>query len=321
MLPSTWLPWKICVAVGGRSMCRHVSMLWKTSCAHPWIREMKCVWPDVWPTAWYGITAKVTIAFEICDDCATTRNGGPAKHTFCVSAGVERHVSAGQDALEKFETHLRPQGFTIRALTLDHQDPMFFKSYPPEGTEVLNVVLVNGHYMFIKNVARYFNKDYFCNLCCTPFDRRMRHRCGRLCQACKHGPRDARFSVPCASAGFLEHSAAVVIWIRMGSVLICGVTVKSVTTSTSTMHVMRTNAASGIVWSAMPYDPRNIAVSSRCTVLGAGQNHRARRSYGRRVVLHPIVKPWICWTRSWYRRRLTIVSKWSFYTLKTSKKR
>ena len=107
-------------------------------------------------------------------------------HSLCVAAGVERHVPAGQDALEKFETHLRPQGFTIRAFTLDHQDPLFFKSYPPEETKALDVVLVGGHYMFIKNVARYFNKDYFCNLCCTPFDRRMRHRCARLCQACKH---------------------------------------------------------------------------------------------------------------------------------------
>ena len=92
----------------------------------------------------------------------------------------------------------------------------------------------------------------------------------------------------------------------MGSVLICGVTVKSVTKSTSTMHVMRTNAASGIVRSAMPYDPKNIAVSSRCTVLGGCQNHRAWRSYDRCVVLHPTVKPWICWTRSWYWGRLTI---------------
>ena len=40
-------------------------------------------------------------------------------HSLCVS---ERHVPAGQDALKKFETHLRPQGFTIRAFTLDHED-------------------------------------------------------------------------------------------------------------------------------------------------------------------------------------------------------
>ena len=118
--------------------------------------------------------------------CDNTERWTCKAHFLCVAAGVERHVPAGQDALEKFETHLRPQGFTIRAFTLDHQDPLFFKSYPPEETKVLNVVLVNGHYMFIKNVARYFNKSYFCNMCCTPFDSRMRHRCGRLCQACKH---------------------------------------------------------------------------------------------------------------------------------------
>ena len=107
-------------------------------------------------------------------------------HSLCVSAVVEPHVPDGQDALERFETHLRPHGFTIRAFTLDHEDPLFFKSWNREGMMVLDVVLVNGQYMFIKNVARYFNKDYFCNLCCKPFDRRMRHRCARLCQACKH---------------------------------------------------------------------------------------------------------------------------------------
>ena len=51
-------------------------------------------------------------------------------HSLCVSVGVEHHVPAGQNAVEKFETQLRPQGFTIRAFTLDHQDPLFFKSYP-----------------------------------------------------------------------------------------------------------------------------------------------------------------------------------------------
>ena len=124
------------------------------------------------------------IVLEICGGCATTVDLQSA--LFVCAAGVEHHVPAGQDALEKLETHLRPQGFTIRAFTLDHEDPLFFKSYPREGAKVVDVVLVNGHCMVIKNVARYFNKDYFCNLCCTPFDRRMRHRCGRLCQACKH---------------------------------------------------------------------------------------------------------------------------------------
>ena len=86
--PSTWLSWKISVAAGGRSMGRNVSMLWKiwsmiqTLCAHPWIREMICVWPDVWP--WYGIATKAPIVLEICGGCATTGNGGPAKRTLCV---------------------------------------------------------------------------------------------------------------------------------------------------------------------------------------------------------------------------------------------
>ena len=107
-------------------------------------------------------------------------------HFLCVSAGVERHVPAGQDALEKFETHLRPQGFTIRAFTLDHQDPLFFKSYPREGIKMLNVVMVNGHYMFIKNVGRYFNKDYFCNLFCTPSYQFERHGSGRAKRDVSH---------------------------------------------------------------------------------------------------------------------------------------
>ena len=172
VLPSTWLPWNIRVAAaGGRSVCRHASMLWKiwnmirTSCARPCIREMKCVWPDVWPTAWYGIVTKAAIALKICGGCATPWNGGPGNRTLCVSAGVEPRVPGGQDALEK----------------LDHQDPLFFKSGHREGMMVLDVALVNGHYMFIKNVVQYFIKHYFCNLCCKPFDSRMRHRCALLC--------------------------------------------------------------------------------------------------------------------------------------------
>ena len=55
-------------------------------------------------------------------------------------------MPAGQVALEKFDACLRPQGFTIRAFTLDHQDPLFFKSGHQNGTAVLDVVLVNGHY-------------------------------------------------------------------------------------------------------------------------------------------------------------------------------
>ena len=63
----------------------------------------------------------------------------------------------------------------------------------------------------------------------------------------------------------------------------------------------------------------------RCFVpvhrLGGCQNHRARRSCDQRVVLHPIVKPWICWTGVGTGCYWTIVSIWSFLTLKPSKKR
>ena len=247
-------------------------------------------------------------------------------HSLCVSAGVERHVPAGQDALEKFETHLRPQGFTIRAFTLDHQDhPLFFKCYPREGTKVVDVVLVNGHYMFIKKVARYFNKDYFCNLCCTPFDRRM---CSSL-----------RASVPSLQARDVH---------RVSTLRGTHVSVSRVQALLFWNTVLPSSF--GSEWEC-PYlwryceechheyqhDARHAHKCGEryCKVCNAirPQEHRcfvpvrrfrrlrARRSYDRGVVLHPIVKPWICWTRSWYRGRLTIVSTWSFLTLKPSKKR
>ena len=105
----------------------------------------------------------------------------------CGTCDVDPKKPCGTEELKKF-AHLLPKGYLIRAYASEMEDQCFFKEreedYDPEA-KILHLVLIKGHYLYIRNITTYFGKRQFCEACNTPFNHRRTHRCPFLCEACK----------------------------------------------------------------------------------------------------------------------------------------
>ena len=106
-------------------------------------------------------------------------------------AGVPISKPCGVEELRRFQEHLEPLGFCIRVFTLDRKSCFYKADYKP-GQKVLPLVLVSGHFVFIRRLNVYFGRNFFCESCNHPHNFRETHRCGKYCEQCSSEACDGR---------------------------------------------------------------------------------------------------------------------------------